>query len=213
MELSINGRLLHFVPVALTVAVHEITSVFRGMNSRNVAGMIAKRRYRHLVEEAAQRYPGGLEDGVGQFLYRLKCEGDPFYRRFLNRYGDLTYCRFAIKEHLNSRGIYAYMRGAELVYIGRSRDPFAKRINQGYGKIDPRNCYLDGQATNCHLNALIAKDWENVSFNVFPMDSAVEIVEIERLLILKERPRWNIALAGGDPVRAYMRRRDLVKPR
>jgi hypothetical protein len=32
-----------------------------------------------------------------------------------------------------------------------------KRISQGYGKISPKNCYLDGLATNCHLNALITE--------------------------------------------------------
>jgi hypothetical protein len=195
MELTVAGRTLRFIYVGLIVSERGITDVFANMNSQTVASMIAKPRYAHLARETATRYAGHMTNGIGGFLYLLKRNGDPFYRRFLNPYGDQTYCRFAIKDHLTSRGIYAYMRGSELTYIGRSRDPLAKRIQQGYGKIHPRNCYLDGQATNCHLNALIAEHPDEVSFHVLPMDDSFEIIELERTLITQVKPSWNIALA------------------
>jgi len=200
LELSIVGRMLRFVPIDLIVSERGVTDVFARMNSQTVEGIIAKRRYARLAREVTGRYPDHLGDKVGQFLYMLKDRGDPFYRRFLNSYGDLTYCRFFIKDYLSSRGIYVYMRNTETVYVARSLDPFAKRINQGYGRIDPKHCYLDGQATNCHLNALIAEETESVSLHVLPMDDVHQIVEIERFLIIRERPRWNIALAGKDPL-------------
>jgi hypothetical protein len=198
MELSVADRTLRFVPVDLFFSERNITNTFARMNSQSVAGMVAKTKYARLARETAERYAHRLEEGIGHFLLSLKRDGDPFYQRFLNRYGDLTYCRFAIKSHLTSRGIYIYMREKEIVYIGRSLDPFAKRVNQGYGTIHPRNCYLDGQATNCHLNALIAENTAIVSFYVTPVNEAAEIVALERLLILRERPPWNIALARGS---------------
>ncbi|MFK4618979.1 hypothetical protein ABIF50_002256 [Bradyrhizobium diazoefficiens] len=60
-------------------------------------------------------------------------------------------------------GVYAYFVGDDLKYIGRCKDSMKKRINHGYGKVHPKNCYLDGQSTNCHLNALIAPLRESVS--------------------------------------------------
>jgi hypothetical protein len=57
----------------------------------------------------------------------------------------------------------AVLVGDELKYIGRGKDSMKKRVNCGHGKIHPKNCYLDGQSTNCDLNALIAPVREDVS--------------------------------------------------
>lgn len=75
-----------------------------------------------------------------------------------------------------------------LRYIGRSHDPFGKRVNQGYGQIAPKNCYLGGQATNCHLNALIAENTQNVSFYVCPIMGDQAIDSLERELIHHYHP-------------------------
>ena len=70
-----------------------------------------------------------------------------------------------------------------------------KRINQGYGKIHPKNCYLDGQATNCHLNTLIARADEEVKLWLCEMESIQEIELVEKKLIRKHQPEWNILRA------------------
>jgi hypothetical protein len=92
------------------------------------------------------------------------------------------------------KGLYLYFRTSELVYIGRSFDPFGKRVDQGYGSIHPKNCYIDGQSTNCHLNTLIAAVSERVSFYVHPMTEDSEIAATEHALIREQKPPWNIAL-------------------
>lgn len=58
-----------------------------------------------------------------------------------------------------------------------------KRINQGYGKIHPKNCYLDGQATNCHLNSRVTSSEGKISLWLCKMDDADEIVAKESRLI------------------------------
>jgi len=109
-----------------------------------------------------------MGDSLGTFLLTLKRSGDAFYKQFLNRYGDGSYCKFHMERGptASRKGLYCYRVDQELVYVGRSRDPFEKRINHGYGTIHPKNCYLDGQATNCHLNALIASSVPSVSLYV-----------------------------------------------
>jgi hypothetical protein len=50
---------------------------------------------------------------VDALLIELKRKGDNTYRRFLNRYGDLTYSTFALADgaYLNAKGIYAHYAG------------------------------------------------------------------------------------------------------
>lgn len=67
-----------------------------------------------------------------------------------------------------------------------------KRVNQGYGKIHPKNCFRDGQATNCHLNALITAATSEVTLWLCRMDHGDEIEAVESELIQRYMPPWNI---------------------
>ena len=93
---------------------------------------------------------------------------------------------------MDNKGVYAYLAGDELKYIGRCKDSIKKRVNQGYGKIHPKNCYLDRQATNCHLNARITAEKSEVTLWLHKMNSASEIESLERELIRLCNPPWNI---------------------
>jgi hypothetical protein len=174
----------------------QVTSVFSAKNNKTVSETLVHRRYAKLKKETANRYRSNLDWPVGKFLGHLKQVGDDFYLRFLNRYGDLAFCRFSIAEPrcLNKRGIYAYTQNGELKYIGRCKDSFKKRINNGYGRVDPKNCYLDGQATNCHLNALIGRCRNSVALWIHIMTDDHEIERLENKLIALYNPPWNISL-------------------
>ncbi len=133
---------------------------------------------------------------LGSFLSELKQKEDSCYRKFLNPHGDLTYSMFTLadRRHLDAKGIYAYYFGSELRYIGRCIDSMKCRINNGYGKIHPKNCYIDGQATNCHLNALItqSRSREDISLWICQILADEDIKMTERLLIRQHEPPWNI---------------------
>lgn len=57
-------------------------------------------------------------------------------------------------------GVYAIVNGeGEVLYIGRAQDSLAIRWGRrGYSVIDPHNCFVGGQSTNCHINALITNE-------------------------------------------------------
>ena len=112
---------------------------------------------------------------------------------FLNKYGDNEFCEFKITESLSERGIYVYVIDNKIKYVGRCTDNFNKRINQGYGKIHPKNCFIDGQATNCHLNSLI-NSVENVTLGIYAMNdkSFEEIKEMEKTILKSYKYDWNI---------------------
>lgn len=134
-----------------------------------VRDTLRKKRYRTLVEAVKQSYSSDLDQPLGASLIGLRNRGDLFYTRFLNGYGNEQYCEFSIQgDQAAKKGLYCYTVDNEVKYVGRCRDSFKKRVNQGYGVIHLKNCYLDGQATNCHRNSLIAKYRNGVKFWVYP---------------------------------------------
>jgi len=183
-----------FLQVALAFEGLPYQDVFVHKNNKTVAQTLEHKRYSKLKDEVVERYQDYLEKPLGEFLGELKSAGDSFYRKFLNKYGDLTYSSFKIADiaYLESKGVYAYLSGNELKYIGRCKDSMKKRINQGYGKIHPKNCYLDGQATNCHLNARITAEKSKITLWLYEMESVEEIELLERELIRACNPPWNI---------------------
>ena len=46
------------------------------------------------------RHAASVQRPLGEFLLDLKVAGDPLYKRFLNPYGDDTYCEFSIDDPL-----------------------------------------------------------------------------------------------------------------
>lgn len=137
-----------------------------------------------------------LDKPLGEFLLQLKTENNPFYKEFLNPHGDKRYCVFSIDDprFIEAKGLYCYRVDETIKYIGRCLDSFRKRINQGYGRIHPKNCYLDGQSTNCHLNSMIAHNMDRVSLYICKLADDKEIEYLEKLLIKKEQPEWNVVL-------------------
>jgi len=200
LELATPTLTVTFQAVTLTFKAHHLTNVFAHKNNKTVAETIAHRRYAHLQSIITETYMKSYHQPLGAFLYELKQEGDAFYRRFLNMYGDAHYCTFSIKDTSAKaqKGLYCYVVNNTVVYIGRCRDNFGKRFNQGYGVIHPKNCYLDGQATNCHLNALVNQYTSAVQCYIHPLFDNTRIEQLERELILLYKPAWNIALKGRN---------------
>lgn len=195
-RLYIENQSIVFQPIVLRFTAQQTINVFGLKNNRTLGETILHPRYQKLQPSVFADYSAYLNTPLGQFLLNLKAHHNPFYRAFLNPYGDATFCTFQIDDAIirNKKGLYAYVIDDTIRYLGRCRDSFGKRINQGYGHIHPKNCYRDGQATNCHLNALIARYQTHVTFHVFPMTDNEEISRLEKALIQTYAPDWNIAL-------------------
>jgi hypothetical protein len=196
LPVTVDGRRLEFQRATLTFLDHGMADVFGQKNNKTVEKTLAHKRYAKLSDVIARQFPGSMCEPLGDFLLKLKRSDNSVYKRFLNPYGDGVYCRFRMERGPLSlkKGLYCYCIGGRVLYVGRSIDPFEKRINQGYGAIHPKNCFLDGQATNCHLNALIAENASAVSLFVLSLSDDLEIERLERQLIQMLQPQWNIAL-------------------
>lgn len=193
MELKLNERKLTFKIIQLTFDKKNIENIFYDKNNKTLKETFEHDKYSRLKTILAEKYKNQLDLKLGDFLKHLKQTNDKNYLCFLNKYGDNKFCEFKIQDHLTDKGIYCYIKNGEIKYIGRCTDNFKKRINQGYGKIHPKNCFKDGQATNCHLNSLI-NSADNIEFGVYLMTdkSTEEIKELEKLILTCNRYEWNI---------------------
>lgn len=201
--LNVSNQILNFYRIDLRFSELRLEDIFAHKNNKTVAETLAHHRYQSLRPLIVNRYPAVMGTPLGSFLLGLKRSGDLTYKRFLNPYGDSIFCRFVVRSDnlTQGKGVYCFCTGDDIVYVGRSHDPIQKRINQGYGTIHPKNCFLDGQATNCHVNALIAVQPLAISCFVCPMTEDRRIDECERLLIRELKPNWNIAMKlGGSQV-------------
>jgi len=197
MPLLLGESSRPFIPVLLDFVAHGRTDVFAAKNNKTVAQTLGEPRYASLAPRVSTTVASSLGRPLGSFLADLKAAGNEQYRLFLNAYGDLRYCTFtfeAFHPATHQKGLYCFVVNDEIRYIGRTLTSFGQRIRQGYGVIHAKNCYLDGQATNCHLNALIQLEWEDVRFFVCPLEDEAEIIQTEAELIRKYQPLWNIAL-------------------
>ncbi|MGL5712464.1 MAG: hypothetical protein ACRCZO_06880 [Cetobacterium sp.] len=195
MELILNEKKYEFQKIELNFIEKNLKNLFNLKNNKTLLETLKHKKYQKLNTEFLE-FKNDFKTPLGIFLEKLKVSEDKRYKLFLNRYGDREYCKFRIesKDIWKLKGLYAYTLNGKIVYIGRCCDSFYRRINNGYGRISPKNCYKDGQQTNCHINSLINESKENIEFWIYPMHSVEKIKELEVILIKEYNPKWNIAL-------------------
>ncbi|CAG5086835.1 hypothetical protein [Parvicella tangerina] len=193
MILELSDTWLKFEKASLKFNTKNIESAFKTKNNKTLGETLEHPKYFKLKEKITSPIDSYLDMPLGDFLLKNKSEGNEDYKLFLNRHGDNIFCDFQLQSHLESKGIYAWVVGSDIKYIGRCTDNFKKRVNYGYGRINAKNCFIDGQSTNCHLNSEINK-LENIDFYVHEMNnsSTEQINELELKILNELNFDWNI---------------------
>lgn len=200
MILSTSNTDLSFYECPIEIKERDIVNVFSKKNNKSlyetVSGIKPKNKYKKYKQIVELEYEEYKNCPLGDFLLYLKNSNNSFYEKFLNRYGDSRFCTFGLMDTsvLGLRGLYCYCVDNKPMYIGRCLDDFGKRINLGYGKIHPKNCYIDGQQTNCHINNLVNSVSDKISLFLCPLTNEGQIKKLEQELIGQINPLWNIAL-------------------
>ena len=169
-------------------------NVFSTKNNKTVGETLSHRRYQSLKAVTEKNYASHLNMPLGSFILLLKQSGDDFYKRFLNKYGDAVYSQFWLNhpQDFIKKGVYFYSLDGDVVYVGRCKDNMKNRVNSGYGKVAPKNCFKDGQSTNCRLNSLITTVKDRISLQQYVLEDDAEIERLETDLIRELNPIWNI---------------------
>lgn len=108
-----------------------------------------------------------------------------------HQYGNGPFCRFSIDQPPGLHGAYALCQGDDVMYVGIAND-LARRYNQGYGTIQPRNCFERGQSTNCRVNQLVLQEAEAGRSLVLWFAGAAQPRPLEEELIRRLQPPWNL---------------------
>jgi hypothetical protein len=96
----------------------------------------------------------------GLFLGQLKERHDPFYREFLNFYGDEKYGTFRLEEpnEGSKKGVLIVVVNRGLYYVVNCPDTFRVIINDTFGRISSDDCLISGDSTRCRINALLCNN-------------------------------------------------------
>ena len=118
----------------------------------------------------------------------------------LHKYGSGPFCHFRLSSLVDGIGVYCIVdENKQPLYIGKctgASSTLLKRFNQGYGSIQPRNCYKDGQSTNCRINRLVLeaiKQGKRLSVFFHQTTTGQQATDLEATLIRRVgKPTWNI---------------------
>lgn len=128
---------------------------------------------------------GSVREVMPQSRYR-NTRGLP-----LNTHGIGPFCRFSIARGVQHSGVYVVTVTGTPAYVGKCRSLAQRFGPQGYGAIQPKNCFIGGQSTNCKINHLVldcAKHGRRIDL-WFHGSSNQDRIEGE--LISELNPQWN----------------------
>ncbi len=158
--------------------------------------------YEQLSKDDLKIFEKYREEPVGIALLKIKQDEEfSCYQIFLHDYGDKTFCKFGIdkkdqyqRKCLMNKGVYFYLIGDQIQYVGSTLKNFKSRIYQ-HGRITGINCFLNGRPTDCRINFNIYKarfvDKKEVENYYYPMENEEEIRNLEHALIYIIKPLWN----------------------
>ena len=140
--------------------------------------------FEHVIDLAPLRIDGALRAFMPQRQYANE-RGLP-----LNKYGMGPFCKFTAPPSYRKGGVYLLVVGFDSRYVGECAN-LSARFNNGYGNISPRNCYKDGQETNCRINNLIYTSYaKGETLSLFFHETAdYKSIEIRLRAVLC--PPWN----------------------
>ena len=118
----------------------------------------------------------------------------------LHPHGGGPFCRFKLLGLPAASCVYAVTVEDDLPYVGIAENLAARWGLGQYGSIQPRNCYVGGQSTNCRINNLVLVEARRRSRIELWRHETPEGKEIEGVLIRRLHPLWNLSAAGQPQV-------------
>jgi len=156
IAVPVEGKILYFRPVALRFAGGVKEDTF-ARGQKILREVLDDPVFSHLKPAVLAKHSRYLEMKTGLFLGQLKERHDPFYREFLNRYGDERYGSFRAEEskEIGKKGVLIVVVNRALYEVVDCRDSFRAMINDNFGRVGPEDCLLSGDPIRCKVNAVL----------------------------------------------------------
>jgi hypothetical protein len=186
LAVPIEGKTLYFRPVPLMFSGPVREGAFARMQ-KTVREVLEDPAFSHLRDPVNAKYSRYLSLKAGLFLSQLKERHDPFYREFLNPYGDEKYGSFRAAESgdLSKSGVLLLSVNRGIYVACACPGSFRAVINDTFGRIIPEHCSLGGDAARCRINAVISNNQKEAGLFIYVSSSPEEQDRITSLLNVK----------------------------
>jgi hypothetical protein len=192
LAVPVTGKLLYFRPVTLRFSGSVRDDAFARVQ-KTLSELLENPVFEHLRSPVNAKYSRYLPMKTGLFLSQLKERHDPFYREFLNPYGDEKYGTFRAEETKDTekQGVLMVVVNRGLYQVLDVMDPLSTIIGNRLGRTGPDDCLLSGDPVRCRINALLCNNKKEAGLYFF-----VEEREDERLTVIHA---IEAIIAAGHP--------------
>lgn len=175
LAVPVEDKTIYFRPVTLTFSGPVREGVFSRMQ-KTVGELLEDPAFSHLRDPVNAKYSRYLSLKAGLFLSQLKERHDPFYREFLNPYGDEKFGSFRAPEsgEVEKAGILLIVVKRGIYYACACPGPFRGVINDSFGRIIPEHCYLNGDPVRCRINAVLCNNRSDAGLFVYASSTGEE---------------------------------------
>jgi len=179
LGVPVLDKILYFKPVRLIFSGGLKEDIFE-KEQKCLKDAISTPAYSHLKVKTEENYTNYLPLRMGLFLWERKEKHDPFYREFLNPWGDEKYGTFMVEDSdLSGRkGVYLVVVDGKACHAGYSHESFKKTLTHEFSRITAGDCFLDRDGTRCHINALLCMEKKTAAVYLHAVDNEEERVRI-----------------------------------
>jgi hypothetical protein len=176
-------KTLFFKPVKLNFSGGVKEDLFARVKTP-LEEMLKNPAFSHLLSPVNAKYSRYLPMKSGLFFGQLKERHDPFYREFLNSYGDEKYCTFRMEESNdgNKKGVLIIVVNRGMYHAVNCPDTFRVMINDTFGRISSDDCLLCGDDARCRINALLCTSRNDAGMYIHPVEKEDERTWVTELL-------------------------------
>lgn len=179
LAVPIPGKTLYFrpLPLCFTGSVREDAFV---RVQKTLDEILGHQAFLHLRAPVNAKYSRYLKMKTGLFLGQLKERHDPFYREFLNPFGDEKYGTFRAEDlkETEKNGLLIVVVNKGLYRVINSPDPLRTTINNRLGRIGPEDCLLSGDPVRCRINAVLSTNKKEAGLYMHPEENDDERLSI-----------------------------------
>jgi hypothetical protein len=179
LGMPILGKTLYFRPIPLRFTGSVREDAFARVQ-KTLEEVLGQQEYEHLRSPVNAKYSRYLPMKTGLFLGHLKERHDPFYREFLNPFGDENYGTFRAEDskETEKKGVLIVVVNRGLYHVINSPDPLRITINNQLGRIGPDDCLLSGDPARCRINALLCNNKKEAGLYWYPGEKEDERLSV-----------------------------------
>jgi hypothetical protein len=176
-------KTLYFKPVKLNFSGGVKEDVFTRVQ-KPLQELLENPAFIHLLPQVNAKYSRYLSMKSGIFFGQLKERHDPFYREFLNSYGDEKFgtFRLEVSHESDKKGVLIVVVNKGIYHAVNCQDTFRVIINDVFGRISAEDCLLSGDSTRCRMNALLCNNRSVSGISIHTCEQEEERQHITEIL-------------------------------